>query len=620
MDKYLWLIPALPLAGFLVNALLRPPRGAAAAVACAGPIGSFVLSLLAVRQYASGGASIVQDVFTWIGVGSVSVPFGLQVDGLGAVMVLVVTGVGSLIHVYSVGYMREDPGFARYFAYLNLFMFAMLVLVMAKNILLMFVGWEGVGLCSYLLIGFWYRDLKNADAGKKAFVTNRVGDLGFILGIFCLWRLFGTLDFGVMKGAMKEDLPGGWMLAAGLLLFLGACGKSAQIPLYVWLPDAMAGPTPVSALIHAATMVTAGVYMVGRMGFLYAAVPCAMEVIGIVAVLTALLAAVIAVAQNDIKKVLAYSTISQLGFMFAGMAAEQFATGIFHVVTHSFFKALLFLGAGAVIHALHGEQDIRKMGGLASRMPWVTGVFVAGALALAGLWPFAGFFSKDLILAAVLKKGWHAHFALLVLTAGLTAFYTGRLVILVFLMKPSHEHRELHRTGAAMMAPLLVLAALSVAGGFSLEHAVVEAVGSIDVGSAAAAAKAASTAACLLGLLGAGAAFLRRREAVRRFVDGPGKALHTLVSNKFYVDEAYDILVVRPLRSAAVLSWYVADRVIIDTILVHGAAWLTRALGGALRRAHTGSINMGTGTFALGALAVMAYIFYRFAIWAASQS
>ena len=380
MSNLLWLIPVLPLIGFLINGMLRLPKKAAGIIGCAGPIASFGLSLAAFAEVHHHGA-IGHKFFNWISAGDLVVPFGLSVDALSAVMLLVVTGVGSLIHIYSISYMHEDEGFSRFFAYLNLFMFSMLILVLGDSILLMFVGWEGVGLCSYLLIGFWYKELKNADAGKKAFITNRIGDFGFLLGIFCLWQMFGTLDF---QGMSKGQVDDRWATWAAAFLFIGACGKSAQIPLYVWLPDAMAGPTPVSALIHAATMVTAGVYMVARMNFVYIHAPAVMGLMVLIGASTALLGGLIAVAQNDIKKVLAYSTVSQLGFMFAGVATEQFTTGLFHVVTHAFFKALLFLGAGAVIHALHGEQDIRKMGGLGKKLPGLAAVFVAGALALAG--------------------------------------------------------------------------------------------------------------------------------------------------------------------------------------------------------------------------------------------
>jgi NADH-quinone oxidoreductase subunit L len=674
----LWLIPLLPLAGFLANGLFRLPRAAAAAVGCAGPIASFALSVWA--AFACRGGDLRGSAFSWIESGGVSVPFDLVVDPLSAVMILVVTGIGSLIHVYSISYMHEDEGFSRFFAYLNLFMFSMLVLVLGDSILLLFVGWEGVGLCSYLLIGFWYKDLKNADAGKKAFITNRVGDLGFLLGMFCLWQMFGTLNFAEMSA--KPVQAGGWGLAAGLLLFLGATGKSAQIPLYVWLPDAMAGPTPVSALIHAATMVTAGVYMMGRMHFLFADAPEAvLHTVGWIAALTAFLAGVIAVAQNDIKKVLAYSTVSQLGFMFAGMSSGQFTTGLFHVVTHAFFKALLFLGAGAVIHALHGEQDIRKMGGLGRRLPALAAIFVIGGLALAGMPGLAGFFSKDAILAAVLEKGMPGPFVLLLLTAFLTAFYTARLCVAVFWPREEaapasdpHGAREtphaLHPPGPLMMGPLVVLAVLSVVGGFALAGPLESSLGRVwkteariddlvlearsgpedDRMAAAfhlgrlgdpalAKAKAGGLTgehlkavelgvhdshrthllmmgvSALIFVAGAGGGFLlftRGRERLARLVEGPLAPLHRLASNKFYVDEIYEFLVIAPLRMGALLAWFVVDRVIIDTICVTGSARAVYAVGWVLRKSHTGSLNASLLCFVLGALGALAWLAFTY--------
>ncbi len=610
---WLVLIPLLPLAGFLVNGLLRLPRAAAGLVGCAGPVASFVLSVAAFLACRDG--SLTQEVFSWISVGSWSVPFGLTVDRLAAVMILVVTGVGSLIHVYSVGYMREDEGFSRFFAYLNLFMFSMLVLVMGDSIVLMFLGWEGVGLCSYLLIGFWYKDLKNADAGKKAFITNRVGDFGFLLGIFFLYKLFGETSFAGMEGKMAQSasLDEGWLAAAGYLLFLGACGKSAQIPLHVWLPDAMAGPTPVSALIHAATMVTAGVYMMARMQFLYAALPM-LETVAVVAAATALLAAVIAVAQTDIKKVLAYSTISQLGFMFAGIAALSFTAGIFHVVTHAFFKALLFLGAGAVIHALEGEQDIRKMGGLRKPLGLVCVLFAAGSLALAGF-PFtAGFYSKDMILAAVFSRLGPGVSAVMVLTAALTAFYTTRLFILVFL--GSGTHRHVHRPGALMTAPLVILAVLSLAGGFALDRRIEGFLGGVPVaGEAKSSALVWSIAAFAAGSGSAALLYLGSRRWVGSFVEGGGRWLHGVVSNKFYVDEIYEVLVIAPVRMGATAAWVVVDRLLIDGLLVHGTARLVYGAGWVVRLAHRGSVNMAAIAFAAGVAAILAYVGWRLGAW-----
>ncbi|HEX7898298.1 MAG TPA: NADH-quinone oxidoreductase subunit L [Planctomycetota bacterium] len=679
MSSLLWLIPVLPLAGFLANGLLKLPKPLVGIVGCAGPAAAFALSVMAALE--AFHAPVAAQYFDWISVGSLNVSFGLQVDALSAVMILVVTGVGSLIHVYSIGYMHDDPGYRRYFAYLNLFMFSMLILVLGDSLLLLFVGWEGVGLCSYLLIGFWFQELKNADAGKKAFITNRIGDVGFILGLFCLWRIFGALDFDTLRaGAAKLDASTAALAgAAGLLLFIGATGKSAQIPLFVWLPDAMAGPTPVSALIHAATMVTAGVYMMARLWFLYDFTPDVLRVVGYVATATALLSGVIAVAQNDIKKILAYSTVSQLGFMFAGISAGHYSAGLFHVVTHAFFKALLFLGAGAVIHALHGEQDIRKMGGLGKKLPALTGCFIAGALALAGM-PFtSGFFSKDAILASTSGVVQLA----LIATAGLTAFYTTRLCVIVFM--PRHDdhhhdaHHELHKPGLTMLAPLAVLAVLSLVGGLlggPLERALdaprvkhhlatlqkggdaqrrdarrllatmgdhalkdVEAAGSSvrkeDVDflreKATHAHHAHLTMMAVSGvifLLGAGSAFViytRATAWLATLVAGPLKRLHALAVNKFYVDEIYEYTVVAPLRMGATVTWFVVDRLIIDGLCVNGAGKLVYFVGGLFRRTHSGSVNVSLAAFLLGAVGVLGWLLwslgaFRPELWTAGFS
>ena len=661
MSNLLWLIPVLPLAGFLVNGLLKLPKPVSCIVGCAGPIASFVISVMAFLQLHEGHV-VQQSLFSWISVRELNVPFGLRVDALSGVMILVVTGVGSLIHLYSISYMREDEGFQRFFAYLNLFMFSMLVLVLGDSILLMFVGWEGVGVCSYLLIGFWYKDLKNADAGKKAFITNRIGDFGFLLGVFCLWAMYKDVNFAQMAGkAVPEtvslagrSIPGHTMAYwAGLFLFIGACGKSAQIPLYVWLPDAMAGPTPVSALIHAATMVTAGVYMMCRMNFIYAGSEV-MSLVVTVASLTAFMAGLIAVAQNDIKKVLAYSTVSQLGFMFAGVASGEFRTGIFHVVTHAFFKALLFLGAGAVIHALHGEQDIRKMGGLGKKLPALAAVFVAGALALAGFPYSAGFFSKDAILVSVFQQAsvqaaFGPAWLLLLATAGITAFYTTRLVLIVFLDKPGQghdahseehkegehgsasaeaaadKHHELHKPDLLMMAPLAILAVLSLFGGFLLdkpmEHLLAPVWGpekhEISHEAEHKAHSLNVMASIAMFVLGAGAAGLlyaraAGRDWVQRFVQGGGKRLHWLLENKFFVDEIYEYTIIAPVKMGATILWFLVDRVLIDTLLVNGTGWVVSSMGGLLRRTHTGSINVGVVSFVLGALALLAYMAYQF--------
>jgi NADH-quinone oxidoreductase subunit L len=455
----LLLIPLFPLAGFLVNACFgrRLPKSVSGGVACAAMVGAFtvaVLSVLSMMRSADG--ALQQDVFTWFASGTLQVPFSLRLDHLSSVMILVITGIGSLIHIYSTGYMHDesDAEFARYFSYLNLFAAFMLVLVLGANFPVMFVGWEGVGLCSYLLIGFWFRKKSAADAGKKAFIVNRIGDFGFILGMLLIFATFGTLDFQQVAAAADaravEHGVFGVMTIATLLLFLGATGKSAQIPLYVWLPDAMEGPTPVSALIHAATMVTAGVYMIGRNAVLFSHAPATLAVVAGIGAATALFAGTIGLVQNDIKRVLAYSTVSQLGYMFLAMGVGAFAAGIFHLYTHAFFKALLFLGSGAVIHALAGEQDLRNMGGLRKDLPITYWTFLIGAVSIAGVPPLAGFFSKDEILYRTFTATNSNHVLLWVIgavTSLLTAIYMFRLVTMP--RQPRRAHMAPMRTGPA---------------------------------------------------------------------------------------------------------------------------------------------------------------------------
>jgi NADH-quinone oxidoreductase subunit L len=475
METWLWLIPALPLLGAAVNGLLlRRARTQAVSVVGCGSVGlSFLLAVVAMADLVSlpeASRLIHARYFTWIAAGDLAAPFGLRFDPLSAVMTLVVSGVGFLIHLYSVGYMRGDRGYGRYFAYLNLFTFAMLLLVLADNFLLMFVGWEGVGLCSYLLIGFWFEKQSATDAGKKAFLVNRVGDFAFLIGLFLIFRQMGTFDFDTINAHASEALTGPMATLICLLLFAGATGKSAQIPLYVWLPDAMEGPTPVSALIHAATMVTAGVYLVARSSELFVLAPAALEAVAIIGGVTAFFAATIALVQTDIKRVLAYSTISQIGYMFLGAGVGAFSSSIFHLMTHAFFKALLFLGAGSVIHALSGEQDLRRMGGLARRLPRTHATFFVASLAIAGVAPLAGFFSKDAILGAVYASGHRFLWFLGITTAMLTAFYIFRLYFLAFgggeeRLEP-HAKAHLHESPHVMTIPLMALAVLSAVGGF----------------------------------------------------------------------------------------------------------------------------------------------------------
>ncbi len=487
MISYIWLVPLLPAIGVLINGFLgtKYTRDKAGHIACLMTGLSFLVALLISFEMISGeGGSHTVPLWSWIVAGDLNVSVNLLVDPLSTIMLLVVTGVGFVIHVYSLGYMHGDPSYPRFFTYLNLFMLSMLILILADNFLLMFVGWEGVGLCSYLLIGFWYEKKSASDAGKKAFIVNRVGDAGFLLGMFLIWVLTGSLTYSeVFKEAPQLSAAGA--SAIGLLLFIGAMGKSAQIPLYVWLPDAMEGPTPVSALIHAATMVTAGVYMVARSSHIYVMggaiplpflgleIPPVLEVIAVVGALTALMAATIGLVQNDIKRVLAYSTVSQLGFMFMALGVGAFTAGIFHLMTHAFFKGLLFLGSGSVIHALHHapvdqQQDMRYMGGLRTKMPVTYWTFVIGAVAIAGVPPLAGFWSKDEILANAFFTGHFPIWAIGTVAAFMTAFYMFRLIFMTFHgeMRVDHHAREyIHESPASMTVPLVILAILSVIGG-----------------------------------------------------------------------------------------------------------------------------------------------------------
>jgi NADH-quinone oxidoreductase subunit L len=630
------LIPLCPLLGFVVNGLWgrRMPRPVSAAIGCAGPALAFILSVMVFQECRNSLTRLEANYWTWMSAGVFRIDVAFTVDALSSVMLLVVTGVGTLIHIYSIEYMKRDFGFARYFAYLNLFMFSMLVLVLADNLLVMFVGWEGVGLCSYLLIGFWFHDMKNADAGRKAFVVNRIGDFGFLLGILYLLAIFGSVSFPQLASRAPEK-SAEILAAPALLLFLGACGKSAQIPLHVWLPDAMAGPTPVSALIHAATMVTAGVYMIGRLSVIYARVPFVTDIIAVVAAATALMAAITACAQSDIKKILAWSTISQLGFMFVGMATTQFQTGIFHVVTHAFFKALLFLGAGAVIHALHGEQDIRKMGGLWRDLKLIFVVVLVGAFALSGF-PFSsGFFSKDAILTAAYEsymasgniRGliWIA----LLATALLTAFYSARMIAVVFLgrrTEPEHgkEHaHELHRPGWLMMAPLVVLALLAIGGGF-LHHPLDEFLSTVGVewqrenpGHDSAHALNAGISVVIF-LVGFGAGLLLYGFK-RGLVDDLTKydlsrGIYKLAANRFYFDEIYKWTVVAGVKTLAAVLWFVVDRLMIDRLFVNGSGWAAYRASRGLKKAHNGVISLAGGAMATGAVVALGYLVFRFLI------
>jgi NADH-quinone oxidoreductase subunit L len=596
----LWLIPILPLAGFLINGLFgrRFSKGLVNTFA----IGSVVLAFLWVLKtlFGLGGMNAVytEHYFTWIQSGALTVGFDFSVDRLTAVMLLVVTGVGSLIHIYAIGYMAHEGGYYRFFAFLNLFMFFMLTLVLAANYLVLFVGWEGVGLCSYLLIGFYFDKKFATDAGNKAFIVNRIGDFGFSLAMFLIFRQFGSLDFAHVF-AQAPAAPVGLLTLIGVLLMFGACGKSAQIPLYVWLPDAMAGPTPVSALIHAATMVTAGVYMTARSWVIYTHAPIAMDVIAYIGIATALVAATIGLAQNDIKKVFAYSTVSQLGYMFVGVGCGAFSAGIYHLMTHAFFKALLFLGAGAVIHSLSGEQDMRKMGGLRDKIPWTFGVMACASLAIAGFPLTSGAMSKEAILLAA---NHHAPWIYWVgvFTAGMTAFYVFRALFMTFFGKYRGEAHP-HESPPVMIVPLVILALLSLGGGFikvpDFLRSVFPAVEAPESGALTAVAIAA-------GLLGIALAYLMYvyKPGLPDAVANGAKGLYTLVYNKYFVDEIYDAAVVTPLvEGSRVVLWKGVDAGLIDGA-VNGIGARAKGIGQVLRLAQSGNTRSYATWVAFGSV------------------
>jgi len=718
----LLLIPLLPLVGFLINAFLqkRLPKTASGGVACLAMLGSFAVSVVSVYSLVNGPERpwLEETYYQWITSGDLQIPLQFRLDHLSSLMILVVTGVGSLIHIYSTAYMHEetDSEYARYFSYLNLFAAFMLILVLGSSFPVMFVGWEGVGLCSYLLIGFWFRKKSAADAGKKAFVVNRIGDFGFILGMLLIFSRLGTLDFQMVAGKVQAGWPiehtAGTLTIATLLLFLGATGKSAQIPLYTWLPDAMEGPTPVSALIHAATMVTAGVYMIGRNAVLFSHAPITLAVVAGIGVATALMAGTIGLVQNDIKRVLAYSTVSQLGYMFLAMGVGAYAAGIFHLYTHAFFKALLFLGSGAVIHALAGEQDLRNMGGLRKELPITYWTFLIGALAIAGIPPLAGFFSKDEILWKTFAHGNRIMWVIGMLTALLTATYMFRLVFLTFhgerrhdapAAAPAHPEEEepaaqvhggdahaaahmtssahaaaspsthrpsavdtrshdahghgapghgghLHDAPPAMALALIVLAIGSVVAGFvgvphalggsneierflepSFEaHAIAPATefqvsesraGQVTEAPATHEGGEGDTGTELLlmalsvGVAAAGIGLawyfwqFNRTAATRMARSFTG--VYTLLLNKYYIDELYDAVIVRPIKNISVfVLWKGADAGLIDGA-VNGLGHLVRGTSDSLRRLQSGSIRAYAASLFFGVVVILGWYLTR---------
>ena len=610
MEAYVWLIPALPLAAFVINFLLgkRPLRAAAHWIATLAVIGSFVLSCLVFAQV-MGGWHTDAPLYRWIDSGNLRVEIGFLVDPLAAIMLLVVTGVASLVHLFSIGYMHGDGGFYRFFSYLPLFVFSMLMLVLSPNLLQMFVFWEAVGVCSYLLIGFWFFKRSAGDAAKKAFIVNRIGDFGFAIGIMLVFVLFGTLGFNEIFENLEAVAPGaqGMLTWATLLLFMGAIGKSAQFPLHVWLPDAMEGPTPVSALIHAATMVTAGIYMVARMQPLYEATPLTMGIVAVVGVITAFIGATIALVQNDIKRVVAYSTVSQLGYMVFALGIGAWIPAIFHLVTHAFFKGLLFLGSGSVIHVMHEEQDIRKMGGLRRYMPLTAATFLVGSLANAGIPPFAGFFSKDEILASALFGGHFIIYAMGLITAFLTAFYMFRLYFLVFEGAPRFDahHVHPHESGPVMAVPLVILAVASalvgVLIGWPPEAGFVHSflAPSFERGGAVAEEYHPevfeilmnSVAATVVAVAGVVLAYLMYRRGSPRpeALGARFRRLYRFLLGKWFFDEAYDAAFVRGMRDLAYGSWFF-DRNVIDG-MVNGTAAAVAGVSSQLRRVQTGFVG-----------------------------
>jgi NADH-quinone oxidoreductase subunit L len=630
-DSLLILIPLLPLLGFLINGIGFPniPKSAVGIIGTLAVVASFVLSIMAFNAFlANGSQPTIVPLFDWITVGSLNIPFSFQIDQLSLLMLMIITGVGSLIHLYSIGYMHHDAGFGKFFAYLNLFLFFMLLLVLGSNYVIMFIGWEGVGLCSYLLIGFWNKNNNYNNAARKAFIMNRVGDLGFLLGIFTIIATFGSVEYAdVFKQAASLAVGDPVIVAITLFLFIGAMGKSAQIPLYTWLPDAMAGPTPVSALIHAATMVTAGIYMVIRSNVFYSMAPSTLEIVGIVGAATAVFAASIGLLQNDIKKVLAYSTVSQLGYMFMGLGAMAYSASMFHVITHAFFKALLFLGAGSVIHAMSDEQDIRSMGGLRKKLPVTFITFLIGTWAISGLPPFAGFFSKDEILAHVFEHN-KVLWVLGVIGSFMTSFYMFRLLFLTFFGKFRGTHEQehhLHESPFSMTLPLIVLAILSAFGGYIGVPEVLHGANHLaefmsplfDTAkqinpSAFAATTLSHSDEYMLMAISVGIALIAaitayvmyiQKESVPAADQVEKSAIQRVIYNKYYVDEIYDAVFVKPMNTLS-NALYSFGEFFID-LFVNGTAKLVRILSGVLRKTQTGSTGDYVFAMVLGIVVIL---------------
>jgi NADH-quinone oxidoreductase subunit L len=626
MIKLIGLVPLFPLIGFLINGFFgkKLSKGLSGGIASVSVLGSFIIAVLAfIELQHSAGKSHVVNLFSWITSGPLNIPFEFLYDPLSSLFLLIITGIGFLIHVYSTGYMHDDDGFARFFTYLNLFVFFMLLLVMGNNYLIMFVGWEGVGLCSYLLIGFWFKNTAYNNAARKAFVMNRIGDLGFILGVILIFVTYGSITYGEVfaKAGLGST---GVVTSIALLLFIGAMGKSAQIPLYTWLPDAMAGPTPVSALIHAATMVTAGVYMIVRSNIFYSISDVAAETVAIVGVATALFAATIGLLQNDIKKILAYSTVSQLGLMFLGLGVGAYSSSVFHVTTHAFFKALLFLGAGSVIHAMGGEQDVRKMGGLKGKIKVTYITMLLGTIAISGIPPFSGFFSKDEILAHVYEHSKVLWFFGM-LTSMLTAFYMFRMLFLTFFgnFRGTHEQEHhLHESPSSMTIPLIVLAALSVLGGLLglpefwhqtnwigeyLSPVILRKDPSIMEHNTEWMLMGLATLSAVVVIYFAHSMFITNGVQPAESEEKM-KPWQRLIYNKYYVDEFYDALIRKPLDLISKFFYKFLDLQVVDG-MVNGVGNAVKGAGSLVRQLQSGNIGFYVVSMVMGVILILLFTF-----------
>ncbi|AMQ01295.1 NADH dehydrogenase subunit L [Pedobacter cryoconitis] len=627
MINLVWLVPLIPLLGFIINGLGRNTLSKN----LIGFIGSsviFISFVISIGIFLALGNDAVKShevfLFDWISAGSLKIPVSFLVDPLSSIMLLIITGIGFLIHVYSIGYMHDDEGFGKFFSYLNLFIFFMLLLVLGSNYIVMFIGWEGVGLCSYLLIGFWFTNSSYATAAKKAFVMNRIGDLGFLIAVFLIFTTFGSVEFSKIFPLAGNMLPGNSTIALiALLLFVGACGKSAQIPLFTWLPDAMAGPTPVSALIHAATMVTAGIYMIARSNVLFDLAPVVQHLIAIIGLATAVMGALVALTQTDIKKVLAYSTVSQLGYMFLGLGVGAYNGSFFHVITHAFFKALLFLCAGSVIHAMHHEQDMRHMGGLRKKLPVTFLTMLIGTIAISGLPPFSGFFSKDEILSHVYEYN-KVMWAIGVFTAFLTAFYMFRMLFLTFFGKyrgTHHAEEKIHESPKSMTIPLIVLAVLSAIGGAIgipeslggshwLSHwlePVIQHHGEAPDHATEYILMAVSVVGVLISIAFAYSKYVKQNH-VPVADEGQRSALAKLSYHKFYVDEIYDTLIRKPLDAISVFFYKVFDKKIIDGI-VNGLGWSTSEASKGVRLLQSGNVGFYIFMMVVGIISLLLYTY-----------